>query len=226
MNSQFRSSVLAFLLMVSAVGFSHALTPTRKLSDQEHRVDLAKAVPVQFADWKIDPGIVPVALSPVQAEALSSTYDQVLSRTYVNATGQRVMLSIAYGASQTQGLRAHRQEFCYTAQGFRVADIERLEFKIDGTTIEGTRMVASHGSRVEPVTYWFTMGNRVVLGYLDRQLVQLRYALSGYIPDGYLVRLSTVGPDVASGFSVQVEFAEQMMQALPRSLRDRLVGSI
>ena len=47
-------------------------------------------------------------------------------------------------------------------------------------------MVATQGPRVEPVTYWFTTGDRVVLTYLQREMAQFKYALSGYIPDGYL----------------------------------------
>jgi hypothetical protein len=46
------------------------------------------------------------------------------------------------------------------------------------------RMRAIRDERSEPVTYWFTMGDRVVRGRLERLGVQLREGFAGRIPDG------------------------------------------
>ena len=86
-------------------------------------------------------------------------------------------------------------------------------------------MVASSGPRVEPVTYWFTMGSKVVRSYYDRQLVELKYALSDFIPDGYLFRVSTLGRDEAASFRVQHGFANDLMKSLSPEVRARLLGA-
>jgi EpsI family protein len=122
-------------------------------------------------------------------------------------------------------MRAHRQEVCYSAQGFKITKLEHLNLDLaSGMQIPGTRMVATQGSRVEPVTYWFTMGDQVVMSYADRELSQLKFALSGYVPDGYLVRISSLDRTPADGFKRQLEFADTLMLHIDPELRKRLTG--
>ncbi len=155
---------------------------------------------------------------------MSKIYDQILSRTYVNSKGERIMLSITYGSRQNQEMRAHRQEVCYSAQGFKISQLQRIPLTVAGATVPSARMVATQGQRVEPVTYWFTMGDYAVMSYLDRELTQLRYAIHGQIPDGYLVRVSSLKSDPAQAFAKQSEFADALMANLDAELRKRLTG--
>jgi EpsI family protein len=85
-------------------------------------------------------------------------------------------------------------------------------------------MVAVHQYRTEPVTYWFTMGNGIVRSYVDRQLAQMKYAFSGLIPDGYLFRVSSIETNPEIAYSRQIEFANQLLQATPPELRQKLLG--
>ena len=179
-----RRSVVMCALMLCASLASYALTPSKFLADNIEAINLEAAVPKVVGDWTLDPTVIPVSVTPGQKEVLDQIYSQIVSRTYVNKSGRRIMLSIAYGSSQTRQMRAHRQEVCYAAQGFQINDLKHETISVAGTNIAATRMVAVHKSRSEPVTYWFTMGDSVVRSYLDRQLTQLRYALSGVIPDG------------------------------------------
>jgi EpsI family protein len=216
--------ILALMLVAALAG--GMLKPTALLADQVPPIDLNSAVPESFGEWRFDPSMVPVSLTPQQDKAMADAYDQTVSRSYVNAAGDRVMLSLAYGAAQKQGLRAHRQEVCYTAQGFRIRDLTRTQSMVGGREIEMTRMVAVQGSRIEPVTYWFTMGNEVVASPLNKMFVQLKYTLSGLIPDGYLYRVSTIDADLDRSFEVQDRFTEAFVNAVPAGLRSRLLGSL
>jgi EpsI family protein len=135
-----------------------------------------------------------------------------------------MMVSIAYGSKQNQQLRAHRQEVCYAAQGFKISGLQHLTMSVAGGPLPATRMVASHGARVEPVTYWFTTGDTVVLSYWDREWAQLRYAMSGYVPDGYLVRISTLSAKPDAAFREHVAFADELFANVDPELRRRLVG--
>ncbi|HEX5126927.1 MAG TPA: EpsI family protein [Rhodocyclaceae bacterium] len=226
MSIAMRNAVLALLAMILACGFSYALTPSKKLSDVVQSIQLETSLPKQFGDWRMDDNIMQVSTTPVQQQTLDETYDQVISRTYVNGQGRRIMLSMAYGSAQTKQLRAHRQEVCYAAQGFQITNLRHDVMPLVTQSVKITRMVATLGRRVEPVTYWFTMGNEVVLSLFDRQIVQLKYALSGVIPDGYLVRVSSIGDDEASENALQQQFSEALMAAVSPDLRRRLIGSL
>jgi EpsI family protein len=215
---------IVLLLMLGAATLSVVAVPTKLLSDTRPAFDLEKSIPKAFGDWKIDPYMIPIPPSPDQESAMRQIYDQILSRTYVNSKGERMMLSITYGSRQNQQMRAHRQEVCYSAQGFRISQLHRLPLTVAGATVPSARMVATQGQRIEPVTYWFTMGDDAVMSYLDRELTQLKYAVAGQIPDGYLVRVSSLSGDPKDAFKRQSEFANALMSEVDPELRARLTG--
>lgn len=211
-------------LMLGTAALSVVATPNNKLADTRREFTLATEIPKSFGDWRLDTSIVPLPPSPDQQSVLNQIYDQILSRSYINSRGERIMLSITYGSKQNQQLRAHRQEVCYSAQGFKISQLERTELPVAGGLVPVTRMVATQGQRVEPVTYWFTTGDTVVLSYWDREFAQFRYALSGYIPDGYLIRISSLSADPKAAFALQADFANALMPHIDSELRRRLVG--
>ncbi|MCK6407217.1 MAG: EpsI family protein [Rhodocyclaceae bacterium] len=225
MTTTFRTSLILMLAMIVASILPATIKPTKRLSQELVHIDLETAVPKSFGEWKLDPAISPIKPSAETQENLDKTYDQILSRTYVNAAGERIMLSMAYGGTQNRELRAHRQEVCYAAQGFKISKLARIDLPVAGTSIESTRMVAEAGGRVEPVTYWFTMGDQVVRSYLARQLVDLKYTLSGYIPDGYLFRVSSISNDTEGAFKKQHVFAEELLKHIDPALAARILGS-
>jgi len=217
-------SFMAGGLMLASAALTAVATPSAKLSDSRPSFNLEVSVPRTFDGWRVDESVVPLPPSPDKQEVLSATYDQILSRTYVDGHGHRVMLSIAYGSSQTRQLRSHRQEVCYAAQGFKITGLDRLPVKIDGSEVSATRLIATQGLRIEPVTYWFTIGDLVVRSYAEREMAQFKYALSGYIPDGYLVRLSSLSADSAHAYTKHAEFADAFLRHVDIGLRKRLVG--
>jgi EpsI family protein len=81
------------------------------------------------------------------------------------------------------------------------------------------------GERSEPVTYWFTMGDRVVLGRLERLKVQLQNGLAGRIPDGMLVRVSSLSTEPGRAFAAQEAFMAAIVAAVPAAEAARLVGA-
>jgi EpsI family protein len=213
----------ASLLMVCAAIAAPRLKPT---PDPGASFDLEAAVPAAFGGWRIDPTVLPVSPAPDVQENLERLYRQIVARTYVNDAGEQIMLTIAYGGDQSDALKAHRQEVCYRAQGFAVSDVERGALAADGRSIAVTRFLAVRGDRVEPVTYWFTMGDRVVLGRLERLRVQLAYGLKGRIPDGLLVRVSSLEASPARAHAAQAAFVGALAAAVPQRHLARLVGAM
>jgi len=85
------------------------------------------------------------------------------------------------------------------------------------------RLFTSKGQRVEPVTYWLRIGDRVVRGW-QRRLVELRYTLTGRVPDGLLFRVSSIDPDQARANKLQDQFVNQLLQSVSSTDRKRLSG--
>lgn len=219
-----RSLVVAICMLLAA-GLSFVLTPRQLAADKGERIDLETLVPRSFGDWSIDSSIVPIAPNPQAQELLSRLYNQTLARTYVNGLGTRVMLSVAYGGDQSDAMQVHKPEVCYPAQGFQVFDIRDGYLETSHGTIPVRRLMARNGLRSEPVTYWIIVGNRIALGSFERKLEQLKFGLTGTVPDGLLFRVSTLTADGAEGYRVQSEFVRQMLESMDANGRARLLGA-
>ena len=215
--------IVVAALMVAIALAAPQLKPVRAECPAE--LVLESMVPQAFGDWSIDPTLAPVALTADVQAKLDRIYSQTVSRTYVNTAGERVMLTVAYGGDQSDALKAHRQEVCYTAQGFTIHDLHHADLAVQGGAIPVTRMLAIRGERSEPVTYWFTMGDRVVRGRVERLAMQLREGFAGRIPDGMLVRVSSISPDTGAAYAAQQAFIGQLLAAMPTGDRVRLAGA-
>ena len=220
-----RALVLA-AMMAGLSALAWAVTPRTFLAELEPRTPLASMVPVSFGDWAVDRSVMPVPPSPDLQRVIDQTYDDTLSLTYRDARGNRVMLSLAYGRNQHKGMNTHRPEVCYPAQGFRLETVsERGVLRAAGREIPVTRLVARMDSRVEPITYWLVVGDRITdFGYPQRAQA-ISYGLRGIVPDGMLFRVSSISTDAAQAYEVQERFVSDMMRSLPAPLQARLLGS-
>jgi len=209
-------------LLVSAVTW--ALRPTVFIANQRPKVNLELLIPRQFGEWhQLDqPSILIV--NPQQVALLEEIYSQTLSRSYANAEGAVVMLSIAYGANQTRDVALHIPDACYPAQGFEVLSNIKGTLETGFGNIRVTRMTARRGNRSEPVTYWSTLGDKVMQGGLETRLMRVEYGLRGLIPDGLIFRLSSVSPDAKTAYELQEVFVRKLMTALPPASRLQLMG--
>jgi exosortase B len=212
-----RALWLTLALLLAAIAAQY-LTPTRYQADQR-KLDLETLVPGTFADWRIDDQARITLVSPEIKANLERLYSQSLARTYINSHGQRIMLSIAYGGNQLGNeLQAHRPEYCYRAQGFTLLDAHESRLILPGQDLSVRRLVARQEARTEPVTYWMTVGDHLALPGLSRKIAQIRYGLQGQIPDGMLVRISSVDRDSERAFALQADFITDLQQHIPGQL--------
>ncbi|MEC5163524.1 MULTISPECIES: exosortase-associated protein EpsI, B-type [unclassified Janthinobacterium] len=219
-------SLVLGALMVSSALATHVLSPTQKVVDLHDRIDLASMIPAAFGEWKIDSSIMPVQVDPELQRRLDAIYNQTLSRTYINPQGQRVMLSMAYGGDQTGSLEMHRPDQCYGAQGFEISNIRRDKMASPFGSFALTRLIAATDGRHEPISYWMTVGDRAVKDGLEQKIQKFRYMLTGKIPDGMLVRVSTINQDDAEAFRQQDRFVNDLLGVLGAKDRVRLIGSV
>jgi EpsI family protein len=214
------------LAMFAAAGLALALKPTERVADAGPKIDLEKLIPREFGDWKIDGTITPLIASPEQEALLNKIYNQTLTRTYVNAKGERVMLSIAYGGDQSDNMAVHKPEVCYPGQGFQILKSPAItSFSTGEGNIPVKRLVASLGARIEPITYWTTVGDQVEVQGLRWKLQQLKFGLTGKIPDGLLFRVSSIEVDEIKAYRIQDTFTHEMLKAMSPEGRKRIVGN-
>lgn len=225
MNRRHATSLALGVAMCAAAGLGVALTPHRRMAGAGPRFALETMIPRSFGAWRIDPAIVPLQPDPAQQGMLERLYDQTLSRTYVNGDGERVMLSIAYGGDQSRALQLHLPEVCYVAQGFEMLRVGDARLATAYGALPVKRLVARLNARNEPITYWITIGGKPTAPGVRQKLQRLAYGLSGRIPDGMLVRVSTIEADAAAAYRVQDRFVGALLGALGGAGRQRLIGA-
>lgn len=185
---------------------------------------LEQIFPASFGAWKLDPAAAGLVRPAFERARQFQMYDQVLERTYVDGAGHSIMLSVAYGRQQSVGLQMHRPEVCYKAGGFKVSHVEPGHLNLLGRAVPVTRLFASMEGRPEPITYWQLLGKELIADEAQFRLRQLLPGATGGIPDGLLVRISSLDEDLVRAYQLQGEFAQAMTQALTPAQRERVLG--
>lgn len=218
------TALLIAALMVAAAAGAIVAQPGTKAADARPAVSLESMVPRQFGDWREAPQMQLQVVNPQTQEMLDRLYSEILTRVYVNASGYRLMLSLAYGSDQRGSMQAHMPEVCYPAQGFALKKNEPGKLATAYGEIPVRRLFATIGSRQEPLTYWFTVGDKAVQGRAQKRIVELTFGLTGRIPDGMLFRVSSIDSDQARAYQLQAQFIDQLLQAASPAARKRLSG--
>lgn len=218
-----KNLIIGLLLLLAFAG-GILLKPTNKMSEKNASVKLEDLVPAKFAGWKIDKNVVPLQVDPQKLAVLQQTYSQILSRTYINDSGDRVMLSVAYGGDQSDTMQVHKPEACYPAQGFRILNNREIQLDTGYGKIPAKHLLAQQGPRTEPITYWITIGEKVAVDSIQWKLTRIKYGLTGNIPDGLLFRVSTIG-DEDQGYKMQQNFIQELMRTVSPKARVRLMGN-
>ena len=217
---------LAVLLMLAGALLAWRLTPTVPLTTVHGELSLEASIPRQFGDWRMEPSAGGGIVNPQQEALLRKLYSQTLSRSYINGSGARIMLSIAYGNDQRDGMQLHYPEVCYPAQGFQLKSNQAVTLQLARRAVPGRQLETYLGrQRPEPVTYWTVIGDTAVRGGVAKKLAEMRYGVRGLIPDGLLFRVSSVDSDSPHAFALQQQFSDALLAAVPPALRARLVGS-
>jgi EpsI family protein len=221
-----RRKAAAFLAAtLASAGASVAMVPRAGIAEMTGERSLEELFPRAFADWRIDPHVIPIAASAELRQRVAETYDQTLARTYADASGYRVMLSVAYGGRRNQGMDLHRPEICYPAQGLAIRRETRDDaLRLPGASLPLKRLVAGSTYRNEPISYWLVIGSGVASFGYGHRLALLKYGLTGHVPDGMLVRVSSIDEDERGAFEHQDAFLRDLLAALAPDFRRHVTG--
>lgn len=211
--------------MLAAAASAFVLTPHLKMADQEQKIDLETMIPRQFGEWRQQGVLESLVVSPDLKARLDGIYNQSLTRNYINDQGERVMLSIAYGSDQSYSTQVHRPEMCYPAQGFQIRSMSKGFVDLGEGRLPVMKLVAAHGLRIEPITYWVMMGESAVRGNFEQHLARVKYGLTGKIPYGLVIRVSIISPDESQAYRTEERFIREMLGAVPVQYRRMLAGA-
>ncbi len=224
LGSSSKVALFIGVLMVFASVSAEYLKPTKKLADAMPAINLKKMIPAQFGEWVTDQAESAQIVDSSTEEVMQKIYGQTLTRSYLNPQGVRIMLSIAYGGDQSKEFEVHRPEVCYTAQGFQVLGSGQDVLATKFGALPVKRLLAVQGNRNEPITYWIMVGDEAAVG-IKVKLAQVRYGLTGSVPDGMLVRVSSISPDEKKAYPIHDDFIRAMLSAMSKEDRARLVGN-
>jgi EpsI family protein len=218
-----REIVLGAPLLAAAVG-AYALTPRERLNLLGDK-KLEKAVPLVIGPWSVTPSNAVVLPDAAEGSLSARLYDQTVSRLYTSDSELPVMMVIAYGSTQSDQLQLHRPEVCYTAVGFQITNAQQVKVPITpAAKLPARELVARNNERVEPILYWTRVGDFLPTSGSEQRLMKLRSEVQGYVADGVLVRLSSVGEPSPELFATLHRFAREMLAATYAPALPALVG--
>ncbi|HWW64859.1 MAG TPA: EpsI family protein [Sphingomonadaceae bacterium] len=208
--------------LAAASAIAYARTP-RVAEMAIHDDELEKIIPYKIGKWTFQTASGLVLPPPDQlAEQL---YSQQLTRVYATSNMPAVMLLIAYGNSQNGMLQLHRPEVCYPAGGYTLSDSEVLDVPLhQGGAIPTRRFTAVSATRVEQLLYWTRIGDMLPISWTAQRWAVVENNLAGVIPDGVLVRLSTISMAPEDSNRVLSQFAATMIDSVGPRGRRLLIG--
>lgn len=218
-----RRSFIASAVMLATAGAAQVLKPQPEAGPPRFG-KLENMLPPTFGAWRVDEYSSGGVVNPSTAQMLDTLYADTLSRVYINAEGQRIMLSLAYGRHQSRDLQVHKPEVCYVAQGFQLLSSAKVSVKTGFGELPAMRIVTKLGGRNEPVTYWIRIGDKVIRGWWEQNQARVAYGLRGLVPDGLLVRVSTIDTDNERSFKLQDRFLADMVAAVSPANRPMFIG--
>lgn len=218
-----RRELLLGLPLVAGAAGAYALTP-RKTLNLLGDGKLEKLVPLAFGGWHVTPSNAVILPKATPGSLADQLYNQTVSRLYESDTDLPVMLVIAYGNTQSDQLQLHRPEVCYAAVGFEISSSRQVGIAFPGGEVPARELVATANQRIEPILYWTRIGDYLPASGAQQRMMKLRSEMSGYVADGVLVRMSTVGEPTPEVFATLSRFATEMLKATDPKGVPALIG--
>ena len=218
--SKLKTIVLSFMLVFTAY-FANHMTPQRSLA-RERPVDLVAMIPLQIGEWSAtNDTLSSEVLNPELAASIENVYSQTMSRLYSNKAGEKIMLSVAYTTSQSdnEGRQTHLPEVCYPAQGLKISNKELIDLKTIYGDISATQLLATTVGRVEPITYWITVGDVSGNTNTKRKINQIKYGLRGIIADGLIIRVSHIANNSDWNYALNEKFIADLLSSVTPDAR-------
>ena len=209
--------------LAATAAMAPLLTPRNGPVTQSRSGRLDRIMPDTIGPWQRS-GLEGV-LIPKGEQRDGEAYDDVITRYFVSNSAAPILLLIAYGSAQAGNAALHRPEVCYPAAGFKLRKWPDLSIPLQGRpAIAARSLTALATSRVEEILYWSRIGNEFPTSSIGQRWSTLSQSLSGSIPDGILVRISTINQDRDRAVPTLKAFAKELLSSGDAELHQFLTG--
>jgi EpsI family protein len=212
-------------LATGALALAEGLRP-RRLVNLMTGKSLDPQIPLAFGRWQVEPG-EEIITAKVPGGLSDKLYSELVTHSYHDTTGAlpSIMLLIAYGQSQSDLLQLHRPESCYPAVGFNISSRKPVSVALPGVAaVPSVALTAETSQRVEDIVYWARLGEYFPQSAGEQRKDRLKTAISGYIPDGVLVRASALRTQGGPAHGIVVQFLGDLVMAMAAANRAVLIG--
>ena len=206
-----RRQILLGSSFAATAALAQTLVPRTNL-DLFGRTKLEALIPEKIGPWSFETASGLVV--PPKDDLKDQLYSQVLTRVYSAPNLPSIMLLLAQSPVQNGILQLHRPEVCYPFGGYKLSPIIDHNIRIEpDTVVESRLLTASSADRTEQLLYWTRIGHSNPGTWWDERMAVAGANLKGIIPDGILVRISTIAPD-RSVVSALDTFTQAMFASL------------
>ena len=219
-----RRDVLIGGMLLGASAGAWAWTPRTKMSLLAGE-ELEGLIPNAFGSWRALPASA-LVVPEEEGSLAAQLYSQRVGRIYANPDNEAAMLLIAYGDTQSDALQLHRPEVCYPAFGFQIHGEANVSIPIGtDSAIPGRSLIATSDQRTEQILYWTRIGEHLPVTGAEQRWARLRTEMTGTVPDGVLVRISSLGTDRQRGLELNRRLAAELMLTVSPAARRVLIGT-
>jgi len=210
---------------LAAAGAAYALEPRKRLTLLPNG-KMEQLLPLELPGWSAR-SVDDLVRPKTEDELAAKLYSEMVGRIYTEAaTGDQVMMLVAYGDTQSDLLQLHRPEVCYPAIGFEILANKLTRIPLAGGAMVPVRqLVAKAPGRQECIVYWTRMGEYLPSSGSEQREVRLKTAMEGYVPDGGLFRFSMISQDADASFAKMDSFIPTLLNAVSPDKRRALIGT-
>lgn len=153
----------------------------------------------------------------------NTLYENLETRIYEGVGLPSIMFLVAFNSIQQNDVHAHRPEVCYPAGGFPILQNQPIEVDFGSKTIAGRELLADRGGPTERIIYWLRVGTTFTTSWAEQRLAMALQNLQGIVPDGTLVRVSSIEAPGNSNHAVIMQFIEEFIASTSPSFRQSVL---
>jgi len=125
---------------------------------------------------------------------------------------------------QQHDLQVHRPEVCYPMSGYPIIENRPVKVRIGNKGIPARYLTADRGALQEMILYWTRVGNSFPLNWAQQRIEMARANVGGVIPDGALLRFSTISEEGSNDYPLLTDFASKLATSLNPKMKDVFFG--
>lgn len=206
-----RKVIIIFLCLACSTLLSVVWKPTPN-NTKNGKPHLSHLLPQKIGDWKTVTNQNNTIINPDVSNSLNKTYTDTFNTVYSDSENHLIMVSLAYTTTIDSQHHIHRPEVCYPSQGFITLRKHAKEIKLNNKTIQTIRLVAQQNQRTEPITYWIKVGDSISNSNIEQFVTKLKYGIQGILPDGMLIRISTIENNETQAYLLEEKFITELYE--------------